>query len=173
MHGQHTMASGENGVSLNDSNLGFINTLKTRYGLPVGYIDHSNTIYMPAVARSSGANFISKHLSLDKTQKGPDWFICLEPDDMKNSIQIFRDTCFSLSNSSKLITDSEAKDKKYMRRSIVAASDIEQGSVINRNMLAFKRPYGGIEPKNYSNLLGKTSKKPIKRNELISMEDLL
>ena len=37
MHSQHTMASGNHGVSIEHTSLGFINTLKSRYNKIVGF----------------------------------------------------------------------------------------------------------------------------------------
>ena len=59
MHGQHTMASGDNGVRIEDTNLGFFQTLKTKYSRMVGFIDHSRNIFMPSIAHAAGANYIS------------------------------------------------------------------------------------------------------------------
>ena len=39
--GQHSMASGEEGVDIKDTNLGCVRSLKQKFGVPVGFIDHS------------------------------------------------------------------------------------------------------------------------------------
>jgi sialic acid synthase SpsE len=155
MQGQHTMASGEHGVMPEDSNLGFMKVLSEKYKLPVGYIDHSASVTMPAIATAAGANFISKHLILNKAKKGPDWFVCIEPDEMKVCIGLTRKINTSISQKTKVLADGEHLDKTVMRRSIVASESLTKGTVLKKEMLSFKRPGTGISPSIYESLIGK------------------
>jgi len=168
MQGQHTMASGDHGVLPQDSNLGFITTLKEKYGKLVGYIDHSPNKLMPSVARAAGANFVCKHLYLNNNDRGPDWFICLNPKDMTETIEHFKNINHSISVKDKVLAPGENMDITMMRRSIVAAMDIAKDKPITKEMLAFKRPGGGIQPNKYETLLGKSSKELIKKDEIIN-----
>ncbi|MFH2143392.1 MAG: N-acetylneuraminate synthase family protein [Bacteroidota bacterium] len=172
MQGQHTMASGDHGVSPEDSNLGFLSTLKEKYGTLVGYIDHSPNKLMPSVARAAGANFVCKHLFLRSDDQGPDWFICLSPQDMRVTIKHFKNINISLSLKDKVLAPRENMDKTMMRRSIVAASDIPKGTQITKEMLAFKRPGGGIQPNEYETLVGKITKARINKDEIINLNKI-
>ncbi|MCX6327712.1 MAG: N-acetylneuraminate synthase family protein [Bacteroidia bacterium] len=169
MHGQHTMASGEQGVMPEDSNLGFISTLKSKYGLPVGYIDHSTSSTMPALARAAGANFISKHLILNKKHQGPDWFVCQEPQEMKATIEYTRKISKSLSVKEKVLAPGEYLDKTVMRRSIVAADYIKKGTSIKREMLAFKRPGTGMPPDQFESLIGLIAIRDILKDDILNL----
>lgn len=173
MQGQHTMASGEHGVAPEDSNLGFIRTLKEKYDTLVGYIDHSPSTHMPSVAVAAGATFISKHLSLNDDDKGPDWFVCLSPEKMRSAIEYTRKIRKSLSIKDKILAPGENIDKTLMRRSIVAAYDIPKGSVICKDMLTFKRPGSGMPPNEYEALLGKIANEIIKKDEIIDLKKIL
>lgn len=172
MQGQHTMASGESGVMLEDTNLGFIKTLKRMYSQMVGFIDHSRNIYMPSIAHAAGANFISKHLFLKKNFTGPDWFVCIDPDEMKTSIKAARDTNKSLKEKKKKMAKGENIDKRIMRRSIVAACDIPSNSIITKDMLAFKRPGNGHPPCNNEIFIGKKTLIPIKQDDLLNIHNV-
>jgi len=171
MQGQHTMASGEHGVSPEDSNLGFIFTLKEKYNTRIGYIDHSKNKFMPSVARAAGANFVCKHLFLDKNEKGPDWFICLPPNEMEESINHFRNINISMSKNKKVLAPGEDMDIALMRRSIMAIHEIPKGAIISKGMIGFKRPGGGIPPNDYLKIVGKRAKTTIKENEIIKLEN--
>lgn len=173
MHGQHTMASGEHGVSMEDSNLGFLKTLKEKYGTLVGYIDHSPSLFMPSIAIATGANFISKHIFLDEKDRGPDWFVCLSPEKMRATIEYSRKISKSLSIVDKVLAPGENIDRKLMRRSIVAAFDIPKGSKICKEMLAFKRPGSGIPPNDYEVLLGKETNELIKKDEIVDLNKII
>ena len=83
MHGQHTMASGSGGTNVEHTSLGYINTLKKKYKIPVGFIDHTPYTWTPSCAVASGADVISKHLLHPKYPLGPDYQVCLKPQEMK------------------------------------------------------------------------------------------
>lgn len=168
MLGQHTMASGDSGVKIEDTNLGFLQTLKAKYSRMVGFIDHSRNIYMPSIAHSAGANFISKHLFLEKNTTGPDWFVCLDPNDMKMSLDAAKATNKSLSNREKELAEGEVDDKRIMRRSIVAACDIMANTVIDRNMITFKRPGVGLQPNKCQIFMGKKALMDIQEEDLLT-----
>lgn len=170
--GQHTMASGGQGVSLEDTNLGYIKTLKEQYNVPVGFIDHSSLIWMPACAVAAGADLITKHLALSRNDKGPDWQVCLEPDEMKQAVEWVKKAKKSISNTNKTLAPGENMDKSVMRRSIVAARQISKGRKIEREDIVFKRPGTGIPPDQYLDLLGKTAIRSIQPDELMNFNDL-
>jgi len=171
--GQHTMASGENGVKPQDTNLGYIKTLKKLYNKPVGFIDHTHDIYMPSIALASDADCVSKHMAFSREEKGSDWFICLEPDEMKRSIDYFFSINISLKNINKTFAPGEKFDKSIMRRSIVAAQNLKMGIKITEEDICFKRPGNGIPPSEFSNLLGKRVQKNVVKDQIITYEDLL
>lgn len=172
MLGQHTMASGDHGVSPEDSNLGYLTTLKEQYGKLVGYIDHSPSKFMPSVARAAGANFVCKHLFLNKDDRGPDWFVCLNPEEMSETIEHFKNINHSMSINEKVLAPGENMDITMMRRSIVAEIDIIKGTKITKEMLAFKRPGGGIQPNHFESLIGKKTKELIKKDEIINLNKI-
>ena len=48
LHGQHSMLSTDgSGVPEHETNLATIDFLRLRYGLPVGFIDHTSNAIMP------------------------------------------------------------------------------------------------------------------------------
>ena len=170
--GQHTMASGGDGVSLEHTNLGYIKTLKNLYNVPVGFIDHSQFIWMPACAVAADADLITKHLALYRIEKGPDWQVCLEPDEMKQAVHWARKAKESILNTNKTLAPGENMDKSVMRRSIVAARQIKKDSKIDLGDIAFKRPGTGIAPDQYMNVIGKTAIRDIQEDEVVKFDDI-
>ncbi len=173
LHGQHTMASGESGVSIEHTSLGFINTLKNKYKKHIGFIDHTPLIWMPTSVIASGVNVISKHLCLDRSEKGPDWHICLEPNEMKEAISLAKLMQKSMNTKDKVLAPGENFDKSIMRRSIVAARDIKKGEVIQRKDFVFKRPGTGMEPSRYNEFVGKTTICEINEDEQLTFAQLI
>ena len=172
LHGQHTMASGENGVNIEHTSLGYISTLKEKYQVPVGFIDHTPLKWMPACAVAAGADTVSKHLTWSREEKGPDWHICLEPDEMKEAITWAYKMNQSIKIKNKQLAPGENLDRSIMRRSIVASKIIKSGKSIERNDICFKRPGNGIDPAQYNDIIGKVARRDILPDEQITTFDL-
>ncbi len=172
MHGQHTMASGAGGVDAAHTSLGYIAALKRKYGVPVGFIDHTPLVWMPGCAVAAGADLVSKHLIISRKEKGPDWNVCLEPDEMSRSVADARKIKASISVGGKILAPGEKIDRSVMRRSVVAARAIAAGTVITREQLVFKRPGGGLDPSRYSELVGRIVSRNIAPDEPINLNDL-
>ena len=172
LHGQHTMASGENGVSIEHTSLGYITKCKEKYNKIVGFIDHSPLDWTPSLALASGANIVSKHLCISRTEKGPDWHICLEPNEMKESINKFRLTALSINEKNKVLAPGENIDRSMMRRSIVALKKISKGQTITLNDITFKRPGNGVPPSEYEKLINKTALRDIDIDDKLTFNDI-
>ncbi len=64
----------------NDSaNLAWIDELAYRFDCPVGYSDHTTSHLAGALATAAGACVIEKHLTYDRTAKGPDHAASADP----------------------------------------------------------------------------------------------
>lgn len=172
LHGQHTMASGEHGVDIEHTSLGYISTLKEKYQVPVGYIDHTPLEWFPACAVAAGADCVSKHLTWSRLEKGPDWHVCLEPVEMKKAVTSANKMKHSIEIKNKQLAPGENMDRSIMRRSIVASRIIKSGQSIERNDICFKRPGDGINPAEYKNIIGKVACRDILSDEQITIFDL-
>jgi len=155
-----------------DVNLRVIATLRHRFKLPIGFSDHTLGITIPIAAAALGAVLIEKHFTLDRTLPGPDHRASLEPDELRDMIEAIRDVEKALGDGIKKLTKDEEVIKKIVRRSIVAKVEIPKGTVVTENMLDFKRPGVGIEPKYLNEVVGKRAKKDIKPDELITFDKL-
>jgi len=172
LHGQHVMASEGLGVDPEHANLGFIETLKGRYGVPVGFIDHTPLKWFPAVAIAAGAEIVCKHMTLSRKDKGPDWQICLEPLEAKEAVYLARKTYKSVIMKSKNLAPGENIDKTLMRRSIVSVRTLKRGMLIRRGDLCFKRPGTGICPSLFEDIVGKRLLRDIQRDAQIKFADI-
>jgi sialic acid synthase SpsE len=155
LHGQHTMASGEEGVAPVDTSLGFLQTIKQRHNGLAGFIDHTPLPWFPACAAAAGANVITKHMAPNHAERGPDWRICLDPAEMKETVRSAREVRASLSQHEKVLAPGENLDRSAMRRSIVFAEDLPAGHKLLAGNLAFKRPGDGIPPDQFSQFVGR------------------
>jgi sialic acid synthase SpsE len=154
LHGQHIMASGANGVSPVDTSLGFLSSLRSEEQNIVGFIDHTPLPWFPACAVAGGANIVTKHITTDHSERGPDWQICLDPKEMAQAIKWARDVRKSLDQTGKVLAPGENLDRAEMRRSALYSRDLPVGHCLSFDDLAFKRPGNGVSPNRAMELIG-------------------
>ena len=152
-----------------DVNLLAMNELKERFGVRVGYSDHTKGIEVPIAAVALGAEIIEKHFTLDRNMEGPDHKASLEPDELKAMVSSIRNIEFALGDGHKTVSESERKNIAVARKSIVAAKNIKAGEVFNENNLTVKRPGNGISPMDWEKVIGKTAKKDFVEDQLIEL----
>ena len=160
-------------AEVREVNLRAMRALKRRFKLPVGLSDHTLGITVPIAAAALGAAVIEKHFTLNKKLPGPDHKASLEPSEFREMVARIREVEKTLGNGIKRPTKSEEAIKKVVRRSIVARVNIPIGTVIAEDMLDIKRPGTGLEPKYLEKVIGKSAKKNIRVDELITFEKLL
>lgn len=152
---------------ITDVNLKVMDTLKSAFGLPVGYSDHTEGIAVPIAAVGRGAVVIEKHFTLDRTFPGPDHKASLEPSELKQMVAAIRAVEQALGSGRKHPTPSELKNMSVARKSLVAACPIVAGEQFTAEHLAVKRPGDGISPLNYWRLLGMKAVRDFNSDEAI------
>lgn len=160
-------------TKMEEINLRAIETLKRAFGGLVGLSDHTVGITIPIAAAALGAVMIEKHFTLDKKLPGPDHKASLEPGELEEMVIRIREVEKALGSGIKEPTRGEHDVKRAVRRSIVAKVDIPRGAEITEEMLAFKRPGIGLEPKYVEKVVGKRARRDIKADELITLEKLV
>lgn len=125
-------------------NLRAMLTLRQAFETRVGYSDHTIGSEVPVAAVALGAEIIEKHLTLNKDMEGPDHRASLDPVEFREMVRQIRAIELALGNGIKWPNTSEEKIKPLVRRRIVAAADLEPGTVVQWEHLAFKRADKGI-----------------------------
>lgn len=136
-------------------NLRAMQTLKCAFNVRVGYSDHTEGCEVPVAAVALGAELIEKHLTLDKEMEGPDHRASLEPAEFGEMVRQLRAIEQALGNGVKWPNPSEEKIKPLVRRRIVAAHDLLQGTIIDWDHLSFKRANEGIYVDEAEHLIGR------------------
>ena len=155
-----------------EANLGAVASLRRRYGLPVGHSDHTTSRLTGALALALGACVIEKHFTLDGGLPGPDQAMSLEPDGLGEYIAGIRQA-ESLMGTGRLgCAEVEREVRRVARRSIVADRDIAAGQTLTREMLAVRRPAGGIDPAHFEEVLGWRAGRDIPRDCRLSWQML-
>lgn len=152
-----------------DVNLRAMDTLRHRYGVEVGYSDHTKGIEVPIAAVARGAAVIEKHFTLDRNMEGPDHKASLEPVELKAMIKAVRNIEKAIGSGEKKPTNSEIENRGIARKSIVARRNIKKGEVFSEDNLTTKRPGSGLSPMQWTNILGTKAAREFEEDELIEI----
>lgn len=143
------------------SNLRAIAGMKNEFGLPVGFSDHSQGTTCCLGALALGADVLEKHFTYDKNADGPDHILSADFTEMKYLIREARLLESALGDGVKRPSDGERTTRINNRKSIVAKKTIKAGAVIEKDMVAIKRPGYGIPPKYINEIIGRMAKADI------------
>lgn len=137
-----------------DVNLKAMLEIGEKFGVQIGYSDHTKGIEVPIAAVALGATVIEKHFTLDKNMEGPDHKASLEPAELKAMVSAIRNIESALGTGHKTISESERKNIEIARKSIVAARPIKAGELLTEENLTVKRPGNGINPMRWNEVVG-------------------
>tara|TARA_B100000925_G_C21981820_1_gene462665 strand:+ start:183 stop:1187 length:1005 start_codon:yes stop_codon:yes gene_type:complete len=136
-----------------NANLKFIRKLSDYFDTPVGFSDHSISNVQSLVALGLGARVFEKHITLDKSQNGPDHFYSLEPVELKNYIAQIDEAYISLGDGQKKLLDSEKKEGR--RYGLYFANALKAGDIIKDSDLIHDRPRLEVNVKFKDIIIGK------------------
>ncbi|TAJ10910.1 MAG: N-acetylneuraminate synthase [Nitrospirae bacterium] len=155
-----------------EANLRVMDTLARAFDCIVGFSDHTvgTAIAVAAVAR--GAKVIEKHFTLDCAMAGPDHAASLDPSQFAQMVTDIRRVEQALGSEVKRPLPVELANRKAMRRSLVADADLPAGTVLAREHVTLKRPGTGLGAELLPYLLGRTVKRMVPRDSLITLDML-
>ncbi len=148
-------------------NLRAMQSIKSAFGVDVGYSDHTPGIEVSIAAVAMGASVIEKHFTLDNTLPGPDHKASLEPAELTAMILAIRNIELALGDGIKRLTQSEARNEPVMRKSLVANQSIAAGESFSSTNVTTKRPGTGISPMRWDEVIGRTATRDFVKDELI------
>lgn len=97
-------------------NLRMIQTLESKFKVPVGYSGHETGLATTIAAVALGATFIERHITLDRSMWGTDHSASVEPTGLDRLVRDIRNTEAALGNGIKCVFDSELPVKARLRR---------------------------------------------------------
>ena len=159
-------------AKLSDSNLRVMDTYREKLNCIVGYSDHTPDLINPVAATAMGAEIYEKHFTIDKSLPGPDHRMSLAPEELKQTVKAVRDTELALGSPEKKVLEGEEENRVKLRKSIVANTDIRKNAIIDKEMIAIKRPGSGIPPSEIENILGKKAAIDVSSGTVLSFDML-
>jgi N-acetylneuraminate synthase/sialic acid synthase len=136
----------------------------------IGLSDHTVDELMAVAAFTLGARVIEKHFTLDRTMKGSDHALSLDPAGMNLMVQRLHLLSQALGDGIKQRYPSEERNLKKMAKALVAAKELPAGHVLRPEDLVAKSPPNGLPPYEKENFLGRSLLTPLGVDEAITKE---
>lgn len=155
-----------------DCNLEAMRTMRDRFGVPVGWSDHTLGLPISLAAVAMGAELIEKHLTLDRAMPGPDHEASLEPASFGELISAIREIEQARGDGVKVPAQSELPTRAVVRRSLHARASFEAGHVLAADDVIALRPEGGVPAHELPRVLGRRLKAPVAAGQMLRPDDL-
>src|SRR5687768_14655771 len=156
-----------------EMNLRVITSFRERFpDVVIGLSSHDSGIAMVVGAYILGARIVEKHFTLNRAMKGTDHAFSLERGGMRRVVRDLKRVRLALGDGVKSTYQSEVAPLLKMGKKLVAAADLPANHVIRREDIAIKSPSDGLQPYELDRVLGKVTRRPLKEDENIAIEDL-
>jgi len=120
--------------------LNFIDTLKIRFKLPIGFSDHSPDTDAAIIAVSKGSCVLEKHFTLNRGQDSADHQNSLDPVGFREFVTRIRRCETMLGKANRPIGEKEGRERIFARRGIYATCDLKKGDTLTPEKVRFLRP---------------------------------
>ena len=130
--------------------------MAAKWGLPVGLSDHTLDNTSAIVATALGSRAFEKHLTLKRSDGGPDSAFSLEPEEFADYVRQI-DAAFHSLGTNRLGPSPREIDSLRFRPSIRAVKDIRKGELLTAENVATVRPAGGLHTRLFSDVVGRVA----------------
>jgi len=138
----------------------------------VGLSDHSLGNYTCFGAVALGATVLEKHFTSDKTWKGPDVPISIDPLELKELVVGSKNIHLALGGTKEILKE-EKPTIDFAYASVVTIKPIKKGETFTEDNLWVKRPgTGDFLAKDYETLLGRLCLNDLQQDSQIKFEDV-
>lgn len=155
---------------LSEMNLAAIPEMEREYHVPIGFSDHTLGHVAAMTVTALGAVLIEKHLTLRRSDGGPDAAFSAEPAEFYQMVQRCEEVAKCLGNSDLGATPAEASQVS-LKRSLYYAIDVSRGTKPDRSAIVSARPGLGLEPYRIKDVLSSSLNRNVKRGEPVRIED--
>lgn len=152
-----------------EMNLRTIPELARRFDVPVGLSDHTTGVAVPVAAVSLGACIIEKHLTLARSDGGPDAGFSLEPQEFKAMVDAVRMAEKALGEVHFGVSDRESQSRIF-RRSLFVVQPMKAGDVFTLDNVRSIRPGNGLHTRHLTEVLGRAAAIDIERGTPLSWD---
>lgn len=149
--------------------------LMDRYGVPVGFSDHAIGADAALAARASGAVVFEKHVTLDRTQPGPDHSFAMEMGPFAGYVAALKARAPGpAAGPAAFVEPSERErdNRSLALKSIVSRRALDAGRVLTVDDVYLARPGSGISPAHLSKVLGRVLTRSVPEETPLQWDDV-
>ena len=158
-------------ASLAQTNLSFIDTLRSNFGSPVGFSDHTGNSLAACMALAKGATWFEKHYTEDRQQAGFDHAYAMEEGGLGRYVTDLYEAEQALSKMNDKLSDAERYTRKRARRSIYAGRDLQVGICLEDDDVLVVRPEGPLDADQIDSVVGRCLVRDVKKYQALTLED--
>ncbi len=152
-----------------EMNLKTIPDIAEKFKVISGLSDHTLSDTMDIAAVATGASIIEKHVTISRSDGGPDAAFSLEVEELKQMVRSVRDAEAAMGKPFYGINKDESEAATF-RKSLFVVADVKEGEKFTKDNIRSIRPGAGLEPKHFDDILGKSASSDIKRGTPLSMD---
>jgi N-acetylneuraminate synthase len=153
--------------------LNVILAMRERYHCSVGLSDQSLTISAGLAAAALGVSAIEKHVTLSRHCYGSDAAHSVEPKVFAAFVRAVREIEAMHANPvNKDDLTPYREMKRVFEKSVVSMKPIPAGATITADMVAVKKPGGGIPPRDFDRVIGGRALRDIPADHVLVAEDI-
>jgi len=156
----------------NQANLCWIEELARRFDVPVGYSDHTTAALGGAMAVALGACVIERHLTYDRSAKGPDHAASSDPGQFERYVKLVREAEILRGAPGKAVLPIEQDIRKVSRQSLVVRRTLKPGDTLRAEDLTVQRPGTGLPAAMFARAVGRRIAKPVSAGALLQWDML-
>ena len=154
-----------------EMDLAAIPKMMSEWNISVGLSDHTLSSVTAIGAVALGASIIEKHITLLRSNGGPDGAFSLEPNEFAALVRDIREVALARGSERFGPSKSEMSGLQF-RRSLRAVADIKAGEKITLTNVRSVRPAGGLMPDDFASIDGSIAARDIAIGDPIT-RDLL
>lgn len=158
-------------VEASDCNLRAMDTLRSRFDVPVGWSDHTTGIDISLAAVALGAVTIEKHFTLDRNLPGPDHVASLQPSELAEMVAAVRRVESALGDGTKQPKQCEIAIAPAARKSLHWKTNLQKGTAVSVGDVAALRPGTGVSPEKLITYTGRVVTREVRQGQMLSDQD--
>jgi N-acetylneuraminate synthase/pseudaminic acid synthase len=143
-----------------DAHIKNIPTMAAEYDCLTGLSDHTLGSAVALGAVALGAVMVEKHLTIKRSDGGPDAAFSMEAQEFVALVKEIRQLEAALGRSEYTLTAKQEKEREGAR-SLFAVRDIAAGEAFTPENIRSIRPAAGLPPQYYDEVLGKTATRDV------------
>ncbi|MCD9622764.1 pseudaminic acid synthase [Rhabdothermincola salaria] len=151
--------------------LAAIPVMRSLWDVPVGLSDHTLTSTAAIAAVALGASIVEKHVTLRRSDGGPDAEFSLEPQELARLSSVLGEAHAAIGRPRFGPSAGEAASLAF-RRSLRVIAPIAEGKAFSERNVRSVRPAGGLAPDLLSTVIGKRARRSLSVGDPLTSADV-